>query len=100
PSEVDIDHVVPLAEAHRSGGATWSEQRREGYANSTDGFVLATVAASANRAKGDSDPTEWRPDNECLYAGYWIEAKRDWDLAVDPAERDALTEMLGTCPDR
>lgn len=99
PSEVDIDHVVPLAEAHRSGGAEWDEHQKEDYANSTD-FVLAPVAASANRTKGDSDPTEWRPDNECLYAGYWIQIKTDWDLTIDDAERAALVDMLGTCPDR
>ncbi|WUI03905.1 HNH endonuclease family protein [Spirillospora sp. NBC_00431] len=32
-SEIDIDHIVPLAEAWRSGANTWTTSRRQAFAN-------------------------------------------------------------------
>ncbi len=99
-SEVDIDHVVPLANAWRSGAnsARWSTADREAYAN--DPEVLLSADASANRAKGDKGPEAWKPPNRdywCEYARRWIWIKSDWGLTVNPAEKSALRQMLGTC---
>jgi hypothetical protein len=51
-SEVDIDHVVPLANAWRSGAssAAWSTADREAYAN--DPEALLSTDASENCTKG------------------------------------------------
>ena len=98
-SKVDVDHVVPLAEVHRSGGATWETARRAQIAN--DAANLWPVSASANRSKGDSDPAQWRPprhDIWCLYANRWVAVKVTYSLTADHAERDALGAMLDTCP--
>lgn len=99
-SEVDIDHVVPLANAWRSGAnsAAWSTAEREAYAN--DPEVLLSTDAGANRTKGDKGPEAWKPPNHdywCEYARRWIWIKSDWHLTVNPAEKSALEEMLGTC---
>jgi hypothetical protein len=100
PSEVDIDHVVPLANAWRSGAssAVWSTADREAYAN--DPEVLLSSEAGANRTKGDNGPEAWKPPNRdywCEYARRWIWIKSDWRLTVNPAEKSALRGMLGTC---
>lgn len=98
PSELDIDHVVPLGEAHASGGHTWGEQRRATFANDTR--FLLPVTASSNRSKSDQDPGEWMPPNaghHCTYASTWIAAKSQSDLTVDQAERDALARVLNHC---
>ena len=100
PSEVDIDHVVPLANAWRSGAgsAGWSNADRETYAN--DPEVLLSADAGANRAKGDKGPEAWKPPNHdywCEYARWWIWIKSDWHLTVNPAEKSSLRKMLGTC---
>ena len=96
---LDIDHVVPLAEAWRSGAWKWSDDRRERFANET-GKELLPVNASLNRSKGDQDPADWLPPNgsaRCAYATRWIAIKRRWGLAADRREADALARVLRSC---
>ena len=101
-SDVDIDHLVPLKNAHLSGGWQWDDDRREDYANSmaTD-YHLIAVEKYANRAKGARGPEEWQPpDNSyhCEYAYSWIAVKSEWGLTATAAEWAALEEMLTRCP--
>ncbi|MDE0675415.1 MAG: hypothetical protein OXI06_10115 [bacterium] len=59
-SRLDIDHMVPLAEAHSSGAWQWSSSRRRDYANDLrHPEALAAVSASSNRSKGSRYPSEW-----------------------------------------
>ena len=98
PQDIDIDHVVPLANAWRSGASSWSDEEREAYANAPD--VLLSVEDDANQEKGDKGPEAWRPPNEaiwCDYAVRWVGIKSDYGLSVNPEEKDALGEMLDAC---
>lgn len=101
PSRLDIDHVVPLGDAWRSGAHAWDATRRAAFANSLDDpDHLIAVTASTNRSKGDSAPDQWRPPQErswCRYATAWSTIKITWSLTVTTSERDALGEMLATC---
>lgn len=97
---LDIDHVVALAEAHRSGAWAWDDARRAAYANDTDDArALAAVSASSNRSKGDRDPAGWLPDRGvCPYIGAWIAVKARWGLSVDAEEATELSDLLlGPC---
>ena len=99
PSTIDIDHVVPLDNAHISGGWAWTPAQRLAYAN--DQADLWAVSAKSNRAKGAASPDQWRPPNEaiwCLYARRWLAIKIHWALTATTRERDALGQMLDTCP--
>ena len=94
---IQIDHVVPLAEAWVSGAAGWSDARREAFAN--DLHELLAVDGPTNMSKGDGDPAAWRPRKgyQCTYARHWIAIKAAWHLAADPSEVAALRQMLGYC---
>ncbi|TNY37601.1 HNH endonuclease family protein [Thermomonospora catenispora] len=99
-SDVDIDHMVPLAEAWASGAHAWTTERRRAFANDLGGPQLWAVTDEVNQAKGDKDPAEWQPPRaafRCTYARAWIQVKWYWGLSVDSAEKSALTAMLGTC---
>ncbi|MFF2721438.1 DUF1524 domain-containing protein [Streptomyces sp. NPDC058011] len=54
---LDIDHVVPLAEAWNSGAHAWTPKRREAYANDLAAErSLVAVTAKTNRSKADREP--------------------------------------------
>jgi hypothetical protein len=100
PADVDIDHMVPLAEAWASGAWAWSTSRRQAYANDRCGPELWAVTDNVNQANGDQDPATWQPPRSsfrCTYARAWIQVKWYYDLSVDSAEKAALTSMLATC---
>ena len=101
PGKLDVDHVVPLANAHLSGAHGWSSERKELFANSLSypGHLVAATAA-ANRSKGRKGPDEWRPPDRtywCRYAMDWVAIKTEWGLTATGAEAAALREMLAGC---
>ena len=103
-SDLDIDHMVPLANAHKSGAWDWDEDRKREYANSLGypGHLIA-VSSGANRSKGAKGPEDWRPPDEsywCEYATDWVGIKSEWELTVTQAEVTALGEMLDKCSER
>ena len=98
-STLDIDHMIPLSEAWRSGAWKWSPAQREAFANDlTDSRVLIAVTASLNRQKSDQDPSTWLPpENKCTYVSNWIAVKVRYSLTVDPSEANALTSLVAQC---
>ena len=101
PRHIDVDHHVPLKNAHLSGGWAWDAERKEEYANYLeDPDHLVAISARHNRSKGARGPEEWAPpDNDlwCQYAVDWTEIKERWGLTMTPVESDIVMDMLGTC---
>ncbi|WP_073224271.1 HNH endonuclease family protein [Streptomyces sp. NBRC 110465] len=101
--KLDIDHMVPLAEAWDSGAWDWTPERREAYANDLGAErSLVAVTAKSNRSKADRDPAVWMPPAEsatCTYLVDWTATKLRWRLSADQAEQDALLDLAGACPD-
>lgn len=102
PAEIEIDHVVALAEAWRSGASGWNDDQRRAFANDIDvPYALTAASSVSNQSKSDRDPARWLPTNAaytCEYVTGWALTKYRWDLAADPDEVTALqTQLTGDC---
>ncbi|KAF7113810.1 hypothetical protein CNMCM5793_004865 [Aspergillus hiratsukae] len=99
-SDVDIDHVVPLSNAWKSGASKWTTSQRQAFANDLSNPQLMAVTDNVNQAKGDSGPEEWKPpltSYYCTYAKMWVRVKYVYDLTITSAEKSALVSMLDRC---
>ncbi|MDJ0462900.1 HNH endonuclease family protein [Streptomyces sp. H27-C3] len=99
-SDVDIDHMVPLAEAWRSGASGWTTAQRQSFANDLSQPQLIAVTDNVNQSKSDQDPAEWLPPRtayRCVYARMWVDVKHHWKLTVNAAEKTALQGVLNNC---
>ncbi|CZS88971.1 uncharacterized protein RAG0_00471 [Rhynchosporium agropyri] len=99
-SDVDIDHMVPLSNAWKSGAAQWTTAQRRTFANDLTNPQLIAVTDNVNTSKSDSGPEEWKPpltSYYCTYAKMYTKVKSVYRLTVTSAEKSALTSMLNTC---
>lgn len=101
PHDVDVDHLVPLKNAHLTGAARWSAEKKAAYANTlSDPSHLVVVSASANRAKGAKGPEAWlppHPEARCTYIHDWVAIKQRWQLGASRQEQLALAFALELC---
>ncbi|WP_020499545.1 HNH endonuclease family protein [Sciscionella marina] len=99
-SEVQIDHIVPLADAWRTGAAKWSQDQRQAFANDLKDPQLIAVSGSSNEEKSDKTPDEWMPSDagyRCDYAASFVAIKHQYKLTVKPEEKKSLEDTLGKC---
>lgn len=115
--DIQIDHMVPLANAWRvsansaysvllmltrlqSGASRWTTDQRRDFANDLVRPQLWAVTGSVNGNKSDSSPDEWKPplsSFHCTYAEAWVAVKGYYNLTITSAEKGALSDMLATC---
>lgn len=103
PSDLDIDHFIPLKEAWDSGAWAWSPAQRQRFANDlSDGRPLIAVTAGQNRSKGDKDLSNWLPPRQealCTYVATWVAVKAQWKLSMDQSEWGRARNILTrNCP--
>ena len=99
-SDLDIDHLVPLAEAWDSGASAWTTARRQSFANDVTRPQLIAVTDNVNQSKSDQDPAEWMPSvtsYRCTYVRAWVQVKYYYNLKVDSAEKTKLSSVLAGC---
>jgi len=93
-SDVDIDHIVPLAHAHKSGGHAWARAQRRTFANDPENLLV--VDDSTNQAKGAKAPHQWMPPRRaywCEYGQKWKRIKQKYGLTISEAERTKLDSL-------
>ena len=96
--QVQIDHVVALANAWHSGAWQWDASRRQEFAN--DPTNLLAVDGNANQDKGASRADQWLPPNaryRCAYVQRQIVVKTSWGLGATPREKKAMKAVLDHC---
>jgi hypothetical protein len=96
---VQIDHLVPLADAWRTGAQLLSPATRELLAN--DPLNLLAVDGPLNGQKSDGDAATWLPPSKayrCRYVARQVAVKQRYHLWVTSAEKAAITRILATCP--
>lgn len=93
--EVEIDHLIPVAEAYRSGAWAWSQERRVEFYNDTSLLVIASGAA--NSTKRDKDPSKWLPPDTSYALEYikrWARGKVKYGLTADEEENAYLGKYI------
>jgi hypothetical protein len=99
-SDVQIDHIYPLAAAYRRGAGAWPLAKRIEFANDID-LNLWAVDGSANASKGDRTPGEWMPINgtiRCDYAARFLTVAIAYDLPITPADEASIELVAQDCP--
>ncbi len=97
--DIQIDHVVALSDAWQKGAQNLSASARESLAN--DPLELIAVDGEANQKKGDGDAATWLPSNKdfrCRYVARQIAVKQKYQLWITSAEKEAMKNILTTCP--
>ena len=95
---VQIDHIVPLADAWYSGAYTWDGETRQQIAN--DPRNLQATTKEENQAKKAKTADRWMPTDvnyHCTYAARIVEVKSVYGLSVTASERMALATTLAGC---
>jgi len=96
---VQIDHVVSLSNAWKTGAASASATTRYNIAN--DPLNLLAVDGPTNGSKSDLDASQWLPPNRayhCAFISRQVAVKLKYRLWVTTAEKTAMTKVLRTCP--
>lgn len=99
-SGVDAEHIVPLAEAWRSGAKDLDTDTRRRIANDAQNLIASDP--SANRSKGDQDPADYLPPGSfrCGYISHYVQIKLKYGLSVDQDEQKALRTAVDDCTTR
>ncbi|WP_370524192.1 DUF1524 domain-containing protein [Cellulomonas sp. APG4] len=98
-SDVQVDHVVALADAWQKGAWQWDGPTRVAFAN--DPLNLLAVDGALNQQKGAGDAATWLPPSKpyrCAYVARQVAVKHAYGLWVTEAERDAMARVLTGCP--
>ena len=97
-SKLDIDHIIPLSKAARSGGQKWSKEQKQAFANDLDN--LLAVSAKENRSKSDKGPGEYMPSNKkyhCQYAKSYTTIAYKYKLTINKDDSKVLEKTLKAC---
>ncbi len=98
--DVPIDHVVALAHAWVSGAMSLTEEERTHLAN--DPLNLQATGQTPNTNKSSKDASRWLPQAgyRCEYVARQVSVKAAYDLWVTPQEKEAMGQVLKTCPEQ
>ncbi len=95
--ETDIEHIVARSEAHDSGLCAATPATRRQFASDLLNLTLASPSVNRHQ-KVAKDPAQWLPDvNQCWYVDRVVQVRRHYGLTIDPAEAQAIDQVLARC---
>ena len=96
-SDLDVDHVIPLAYAHANGGAAWPRSRKQSFA--MDEINLLLVDDGENQLKGAKGPSGYLPRKEyqCDYVKKWQLVATKYKLELPVTDRRVLFSISTAC---
>jgi hypothetical protein len=101
PTDVQVDHMVPLAAAWGAGAWRWTAATRRDFANDLGTrYDLLAVSAHSNESKSDKAPDQWLPPNasfDCHYMADYTAVLWRWRLAISPTQKAFLHLHLRRC---
>lgn len=101
PSELDVDHTIPLKLAAESGGDLWDATKKKAYANDlANPAHLIAIHKGINRSKGGKPIHLWHPktpESRCWYAHTYFRVKRIWDMTFTAGEVVGIMQELRQC---
>jgi hypothetical protein len=96
--QIDVDHLIPLKHAYDTGGANWSPEKKEQFANDPENLVITNK--KYNREKGAKGIDQWLPVNKayaCKYVRDWIKVKKKYGLNLLKDELGTIHQIKVNC---
>lgn len=98
PRDLDVDHVVALADAWVSGAYAWADELLDRFSN--DLGNLNAIYSGENRSKSAKGPADYAPSAQgarCDYLIQYATVKIRWQLSITPADFAATEAGLAGC---
>ena len=98
PRDLDVDHVVALADAWVSGAWAWADELLDNFSN--DFGNLNAIAAGENRSKSARGPADYSPTApgaRCDYLVQYATVKIRWQLSITPQDFEVVATGLSGC---
>lgn len=105
PTEIEVDHTVPLKNVWDNGGWNWKPWQLKAYANDSTPGHLNLMDNTMNSIKKDSSFDKWRPSDmfvniptsvNCQYGSDYASVKHRWNIPIREEEFNKLSDYLTT----
>ena len=105
---INIDHIVSLKDAHESGAASWSDSKKQTFANDRSNHVPS--CGRVNSSKGSAAPKDFlRRSSDgrgldykilrwCEYVGIYKTVKAKYQLSFANNDKKILTDCADWLP--
>lgn len=99
-NDLVVSHIVSLENANSHGGAEWSPEKKEAFANDLDNLIV--VSKKEHRAKADKGPGKYMPIQKtgyrCSYAKSYVSIANKYGLSITESDYKVLTKAITSCP--
>ena len=105
--QTNVDHVVSLHDAHHSGGASWSYQKKKKFTNDDINQVAALKEVNRNIKKNftpknfikrmEESKYKFYQDRKCEYVLKYVRVKQEYNLSFQNNDMKFLHSMLENC---